>query len=54
MNNEEKTILLVDDEAIICQDQADTLKREGYHVITAMSGEERLNSLKTGTKLISF
>jgi len=51
MNNKEKTILLVDDEAIICQDQAEILKREGYHVITAMSGKAALDELKNGNKI---
>ena len=51
MNTEEKTILLVDDEAIILQDQAEILKREGYHVITAMSGEEAIDKFKNGNNI---
>jgi len=39
ISTEEKTILLVGDEAIICQDRAEILKLEGYHVITAMNGK---------------
>ena len=51
MNTEEKTILLVDDEAIICQDQAETLKQEGYLVITAMSGEAAIKQFKNGNQI---
>jgi len=51
MNKEEKTILLVDDEAIICQDQAETLKREGYHVITTISGESAIEQFKNGNQI---
>jgi PAS domain S-box-containing protein len=48
MNNTEKTILLVDDEALICQDQAAILKREGYNVITALSGKAAIDKFQNG------
>jgi len=51
MNNTEKTILLVDDEAIICQDQAIILRREGYNVITALSGKAAVDEFKNGNKI---
>lgn len=51
MNNEKKTILMVDDEAIFCQDQADILKRDGYNVITALSGKAAIDKLKNGYKI---
>ncbi|MEJ2628165.1 MAG: response regulator, partial [bacterium] len=51
MNNAEKTILLVDDEAIICQDQAIILRRGGYNVITALSGKAAVDEFKNGNKI---
>jgi len=52
MSSETKTILLVEDEAILCQNQADLLSREGYHVITALSGETALKEMKkNGNKI---
>ena len=51
MNGEEKTILLVEDEAIVCEDQADILKQGGYHVITAMNGEMAIDRFKKGNKI---
>jgi PAS domain S-box-containing protein len=37
---EQKTILLVDDEALIAHSQAMIFKKEGYHVITVYSGKD--------------
>ncbi|MFC1569704.1 PAS domain S-box protein [bacterium] len=51
MNAGKQTILLVDDEAIIRQDQANLLKREGYHVITAMDGEAAIEQCNNGNKI---
>jgi PAS domain S-box-containing protein len=51
MDAENKTILLVDDEAIICHDQAERLKRYGYGVITAMNGQAAVDAFKNGDKI---
>ena len=51
MNSEEKTILLVEDEAIVCENQADILKQGGYRVITAMNGEMAIDRFKKGNKI---
>jgi PAS domain S-box-containing protein len=48
---EEKTILLVDDDAILCCDQARILKQEGYQVVTAMSGKAALDKFNNGNKI---
>ena len=51
MNTEEKTILLVEDQAVICQDQAAILSSEGYNVITALNGKAALDKFKNGHKI---
>lgn len=51
MSTEEKTILLVDNETIICRDQAEILKRAGYNVITALSGKSAIDKVKNGYKI---
>lgn len=51
MEYNEKTILLVDDEAIICQDQASILRREGYNVVTALNGKAAIDKFKNGSKI---
>lgn len=51
MAAEDKTILLVDDQAIICQEQAEILKRYGYHVITALNGQAAIDKFKNGERI---
>ncbi|MFW5862500.1 MAG: PAS domain S-box protein [Spirochaetota bacterium] len=48
-----KTILLVEDEAIIALSQSQTIESYGYRVITAMSGEEALE-IVTGNQSIDL
>lgn len=43
-----ETVLVVDDEAIVCQVVGDILKMHGYKVISTPSGEEALNILRAG------
>ena len=42
----EKTILLVEDEALIAMNEADVLEKNGYEVITAYNGEKAIESVK--------
>jgi len=42
----EKTILLVEDEAVIAMTEEQTLKRHGFNVIVAPSGEKAVNIVK--------
>lgn len=42
MNNQSKTILIIEDEAALLQVLQDKLKREGFTVITAKNGVEGL------------
>ena len=44
---EQKTILLVDDEAIIAMSEKTALEKYGYNVITALSGEEAVTAVET-------
>jgi CheY-like chemotaxis protein len=41
-----KTIMVIDDEYIILESVKEILKKEGYDVITALSGAEALSMLK--------
>ena len=49
---EQKTILLVDDEVLIAYSQAMILKKEGYHVITSHSGKTAIE--KAGSTSIDL
>ena len=42
----QKTILLVEDEAVIAMIEEQTLKRHGFNVIVAPSGENAINIVK--------
>lgn len=42
-----ENVLVVDDEAIVCQVVGDILKMHGYKVVSSASGEEALNILRT-------
>ena len=44
---EQKTILLVEDEALIAVMEKETLKRHGFNVITASSGEKAIDITRT-------
>lgn len=41
-----RSILVVDDETIICELLTDVLTEEGYHVVTAANGQEALDYLR--------
>lgn len=43
----QKTVLLVDDEAIIAMSEKTALEKYGYNVITALSGEEAVATVET-------
>ncbi|MGV8118420.1 MAG: sensor histidine kinase [Candidatus Xenobiia bacterium LiM19] len=45
MEEIQKTIMLVEDEAIIAMDEAETLKNAGYNVITVSSGEAAISTV---------
>ena len=47
-NERAARVLVVEDEALICLDTADTLEREGFEVHIALSGEEALGLLRGG------
>lgn len=49
MENQDATVLVVDDEGAIRYSVTKTLERVGYHVVTASSGEEALDILATQT-----
>ncbi len=49
-----ETVLVVDDESIVCQVVGDILKTHGYHVVSAPSGEEALNVLGKGGEKIDM
>lgn len=46
-----KTILLVEDEAILCMDQAEKLKKNGYNVITAGNGQAAIKWFDNENKI---
>jgi len=46
MHSNQKTILLVEDEAVIAMIEEQTLKRHGFNVIVAPSGENAINIVK--------
>jgi signal transduction histidine kinase/ActR/RegA family two-component response regulator len=49
-----KTVLVVDDEAIVCQVVGDILKMHGYKVVSAPSGEAALHLLRTSEERIDM
>ena len=49
-----ENVLVVDDEAIVCQVVGDILKMHGYKVISSPSGEEALNALRTSKDKIDM
>ncbi len=46
--NRARRVLLVEDEALICVETADTLEHEGFEVHLALSGEDALARLRKG------
>jgi PAS domain S-box-containing protein len=54
MNNPAKTILIVEDEAIIAMQEMRTLEEEGYKVIYAGYGEEAIEIIKSGREEIDL
>lgn len=48
MENPRRSILLVDDEAVATQNQAEILKKEGYDVLIAYSGEKAMEIVQSG------
>ncbi|MEW5813977.1 MAG: PAS domain S-box protein [Spirochaetota bacterium] len=51
INNQQKTILVVEDEAIIALYATEILKKNGFAVITALSGEEAISKVKNSEKV---
>ncbi|MDI6807464.1 MAG: response regulator [Candidatus Eisenbacteria bacterium] len=52
-SQKKKRVLVVDDEVQICNIVQKVLSREGYHIVTALSGDEALKQLeKTAVDLI--
>ena len=43
-----RRVLVVEDEALICVETADTLERQGFEVHLALSGEDALRRLRGG------
>ena len=43
-----RRVLVVEDEALICVDTADTLEHQGFEVHVALSGEDALRRLRKG------
>ena len=41
-----KTIIVIDDEYLILETVKEILKKEGYNIITALTGPEALRKLK--------
>jgi CheY-like chemotaxis protein len=46
---EKKTILLVEDDALIAMGEQMTLEANGYHVILASSGEDAVKAVETNS-----
>jgi CheY-like chemotaxis protein len=44
----EKTVLVVEDDAIACKGLSAILEKEGYHVVTAEEGRQALKRLREG------
>ena len=47
-NGSTRRVLVVEDEALICIETADTLEHQGFEVYTALSGEEAVRHLRNG------
>jgi CheY-like chemotaxis protein len=47
-NRRGRRVLVVEDEALICVETADTLERQGFEVHIALSGEDALRRLRSG------
>ncbi len=47
-NGRARRVLVVEDEALICVETADTLERQGFEVHLALSGEDALRRLRNG------
>ena len=50
----QETVLVVDDEAIVCQVVGDILRLHGYQVISSLSGEDALNLLRASKEKIDM
>jgi two-component system, response regulator PdtaR len=46
-----RRVLVVEDEALICVETADTLERQGFDVHLALSGEDALRRLRSGLRI---
>jgi len=46
-----RRVLVVEDEALICVETADTLERQGFEVHLALSGEDALRRLRSGLRI---
>ncbi len=51
MSSRPKTILLVEDEALIALSETAILKSLGFNVVTSMSGEEAVETVKSGVRI---
>lgn len=50
-NGRIRRVLVVEDEALICVETADTLERQGFEVHLALSGEDALRRLRDGLRI---
>jgi DNA-binding NtrC family response regulator len=48
---EPRRVLVVEDEALICVETADTLEHQGFEVHLALSGEDALRRLRSGLEI---
>ena len=49
---ERRRVLVVEDEALICVETADTLEHQGFEVHIALSGEDALRRLRGRTAVL--
>jgi PAS domain S-box-containing protein len=54
MEKKSKTLLLVEDEAVIAMAEAEALEKEGYAVIQALNGKKAIEIVKKGTPAIDL
>jgi PAS domain S-box-containing protein len=54
LENSAKTLLLVEDDTIIAMDEAQSLKKEGYDVIHAESGDKAIEIVRGGARSIDI
>jgi len=52
--NKRKTLLLVEDEALIAMNEANDLRREGYDVIVVFSGQEAIDEINKNPGAVSL